>query len=88
MTAIENKELKGITIKNIIVTVISTASIVVSVMGTYASLKEGIQDAQRKQETVNRVNEIRLKLVEEQVSLLQHQVEVLRAEKPTSPVQL
>jgi cell division protein FtsL len=80
MTTIEHKELKGITLKNIIVTIISTASIVVSVMTTYFELKSDIHDVKTTQDAQNRVNEIRLKLLESQVAVLQRQVERLKSD--------
>lgn len=78
MTAIEHKELKGITLRNLIVTIVSTASIVASVMTTYFQLKEDIRDIRLNQETQNRVNDIRLKVLENQVSVLQHQVDQIK----------
>jgi putative exporter of polyketide antibiotics len=78
MTAIEHKELKGITIKNIIVTIISTASIVVSVMTTYFNLKNDMNELRDRQETTDRVNEIRLKVLESQVSVLQQEVQEIK----------
>ena len=81
MTAIEHKELKGITIRNLIVTIVSTASIVASVMTTYFQLKDDIRDIRLSQETQNRVNDIRLKVLENQVAVLQRQVDDIRAHK-------
>jgi len=43
MTPLKNHQLKGITIKNVIVTIVSTASIVASVITTYFGLKTDIQ---------------------------------------------
>lgn len=81
MTAIEHKELKGITIRNLVVTIVSTASIVASVMATYFQLKDSIHDLEINQKTQNRVNEIRLKVLENQVAVLQHEVDELKAQK-------
>jgi len=81
MTAIEHKELKGITIRNMVVTIISTASVVASVMTTYFNLQENISDIKNHQETTNRVNEIRLKLLEGEVAVLQQQVEKIKENK-------
>ncbi|TSD67607.1 hypothetical protein FFF34_009515 [Inquilinus sp. KBS0705] len=81
MTSIEHRQLKGITIKNIVVTIISTASIVVSVMTTYFELKGAIRDVQVTQDAQNRVNEIRLKVLEGQVALLQREVENIKTKK-------
>lgn len=78
MTTIEHRELKGITIKNLIVTIVSTASIVVSVMTTYFQLKGDISEVRTTQETTNRVNDIRLKVLESQVALLQTEVQQLK----------
>lgn len=77
MTTIEHRELKGITIKNLLVTIFSTASIVASVMTSYLQLKSDIHDIKLSQETQNRVYDIRLKVLETQVSVLQHQVDEL-----------
>jgi len=74
MTAIEHQQLKGITIKNAVVTIISTASIVASVMTTYFGLKTDIQSIRSSQETEARINNIRIKILESQVTLLQKQV--------------
>lgn len=78
MTAIEHKELKGITIRNMVVTITSTASIVAAVMTTYFNLQGNISDIKNKQETTERVNEIRLKILEGQVAVLQQEVQQLQ----------
>lgn len=78
MTSLEHRQLKGITIKNIIVTILSTASIVFSVMTTYFELKGDIQDVKISQDAQNRVNEIRLKVLEGQVALLQQEVKEIK----------
>jgi len=78
MTTIEHRELKGITIKNLLVTIFSTASIVATVMTSYLQLKSDIHDIKLSQETQNRVYDIRLKVLETQVSVLQHEVDDMR----------
>src|SRR5579863_10227364 len=84
MTTVEHRELKGITVKNLVLTIVSTASIVASVMTTYLQLKNDIHDIRLTQETQNRVNDIRLKVLESQMSLLQQQVHEIRNEKATT----
>lgn len=74
MTSFEQRQLKGITIKNIIVTIASTASIVATVMGSYFQLRNDILDMRLRQESQNRVTDIRLKVLESQVAVLQHQI--------------
>jgi hypothetical protein len=78
MTAIEHKELKGITVKNLVVTIVSTASIVASVMTTYFGLKNDIREVKTSQETETRINNIRLKILEGQVVLLQKEVDEIK----------
>jgi hypothetical protein len=78
MTAIEHKELKGITIRNMVVTIVSTASVVASVMTTYFNLQGNINDIKNHQETADRVNEIRLKLLESEVTVLQQEVQEIK----------
>jgi hypothetical protein len=81
MTTIEHRELRGITIKNLLVTIFSTASIVATVMTSYLQLKGDIHDIKLSQETQNRVYDIRLKVLETQVSVLQHEVDELSKNK-------
>jgi hypothetical protein len=78
MTAIEHQELKGITLKNLIVTVISTASIVASVMTTYFNLKNDIISIKTSHETEAKINNIRLKVLEDNVALLQKAVDEIK----------
>ncbi len=85
MTAIEHKELKGITVKNMLVTIMSTASIVASVMTTYFNLKTEMTELKDRQETTDRVNEVRLKVLESQVSILQQQIQEIKYNKTQTP---
>ena len=78
MTTIEHRELKGITVKNLVVTIMSTASIVASVMTTYFGLKDDIHSIKSSQETESRINNIRIKVLEDEVSLLQKQVDEIK----------
>lgn len=64
-----------------IVTIASTISIVVSVMTVYFQLKGDIQDIRSSQETQTRINEIRLKVIEGQVAILQQEVTRLKEQK-------
>ena len=81
MTGFEHHQLRGITIKNIIVTIVSTAGIVASVVTTYFALRGDISEVRSSQETTNRVNEIRLKMLESEVSVLQQEVHELKESK-------
>jgi hypothetical protein len=77
----EHTALRGITIKNMIVTVFCTASIVVSVMSTYFSLRDDIKDSKADQATQNKIFELRLKIVEAQIIIIQNQVEAIKDNK-------
>lgn len=77
MTSIEQRQLKGITVKNILVTVMSTASIVATVMGSYFQLRSDLHDMRIQQDSQNRITDIRLKVLESQVSMLQHQINII-----------
>jgi hypothetical protein len=85
MTTFEHKELKGITIKNMALTIFSTASIVVAVMTTYFQLKGDIKDVRVQNEAQTKINDIRLRVLEGQVALLQKQVEDIKNEQSTRP---
>lgn len=86
MTSIENHQIKGITIKNIVVTIISTVSIVASVTTAYFGLKSEIQAVKSDMTTETRINNLRLTVLENQVTLLQKQINEMKypakAEQP------
>lgn len=79
MTGIENQTLKGITIKNMIVTVVCTASIVASVMGTYYSLRDDIKSSTRQSEEHQRINELRLNSLENRQNIIDQQIRELQS---------
>jgi hypothetical protein len=78
MTAIEHKEIKGVTLKNLYFTIIGTATIVASVLTTYFGLKGELTSFQADNNTTKQITELRLKTLETQVSLLQTEVENLK----------
>jgi len=84
MATIEQRELKGITIRNLLVTIVSTASIVASVITTYWQLKTDVHEIKITQEAQNRVSDIRLKYLETQLALLQQQMEGIKTGKTTA----
>ncbi len=79
MTGIENQTIKGITIKNMIVTIVCTASIVASVMGTYYSLRDDIKASSGKSEEYQRMNDLRLKNLENHQSIIDQQIRELQS---------
>ena len=78
MTVIEHRELKGITIKNLVVTIMGTASIVASVMTTYFGLRSDIRDISTTQKTEERIYNMRIKMLEDQMALLQREVDEIK----------
>jgi hypothetical protein len=60
------------------VTIVSTASIVASVMTTYFNLKNDVSELRNRQITTDRVNEIRLQVLESQVAVLQQEVQEIK----------
>jgi hypothetical protein len=85
MTAIEHRELRGITIKNLVVTIMGTASIVVSVMTTYFGLKSDIQEISVAQKTEERINNMRIKVLEDEMVILQREVDEIKFGKAIQP---
>jgi len=81
MTTLEQSHLKGFTLKNLIVTIVGTTSIVTSVMTTYFALKDDVKDLKNSTEVINRVNDMRLKILETQVQILQQDVKELKERK-------
>lgn len=66
----EHTALRGITIKNMIVTIFCTATIVASVMTTYFQLR-GVQEIQ----------ELRLKMLEDHQKVIDHRIDELQQNK-------
>ncbi|MBC7399883.1 MAG: hypothetical protein H7289_08050 [Mucilaginibacter sp.] len=85
MTAIEHKELKGITIRNIMVTLFGTASIVISVTTSYVQLKSDINEIRTAQDSQSRLNELRLKVLEGNVAVLQQEVREINENNKIKP---
>lgn len=77
----ENQTLRGITVKNMIVTILCTASIVISVMTTYYNLKSDIKDVKDNQDLSNRITDVRLKMLETQIVVIQQQIGELQKGK-------
>lgn len=84
MTTIEHQQLKGITIKNLIVTILSTASIVTSVLTCYFGLKADVQFIKSSQETEAKITNLRIGVLESQVSLLQRRVDEMKFNAKTT----
>jgi len=85
MTAIEHRELRGITIKNLVVTIMGTASIVASVMTTYFGLKSDILAISEAQKTEERINNMRIKVLEDEMVILQREVDEIKFGKTYVP---
>ena len=81
MTNIEHKEIKGITLKNLVVTIVSMISIVISIMGTHFELKSDINDIRVEQGAQNRINEVRLKIIEGQIAVIQQELDKIKHQK-------
>lgn len=86
MTTLENHQIKGITIKNVVVTIISTASIVASVTTAYYNLRAEIQQNRADRETETRLTNLRLTVLENEVSLLQKEVNAIKYPENSRPV--
>jgi len=85
MTAIEHKELRGITIKNLVVTIMGTASIVTSVVTTYLGLRSDIHDLSITQKTESRIYDLKIKALEDELVIIQDELDDLKYQQ-THPV--
>ena len=78
---LEHSILKGYTIKNMMVTIISTASIVATVMGSYFNLKSTMSLDRADQNTHNQITELRLKVLEDKQIIIQHEIDEIKEEE-------
>ncbi len=81
MTTIEHRELKGMTVRIFIITIVSAVSMVGSVLTTYFELKADIAENRHQTDVNTQITDIRLKVLESQVALLQKEVEDLKQKK-------
>lgn len=72
---IEYTEVKGVNIRNAVITIVCTGSIVCSVCMSYFGLKGDISDIRKDQTTSDRIVDVRIRALEVQISLLQSRVE-------------
>lgn len=84
MTAIEHKELKGITIRNLMVTIMGTASIVTSVVTTYLGLRSDIRDLSITQKTDSRIYDLKIKALEDELAIIQDELDELKFRQPNA----
>lgn len=77
----EHSQLRGITIKNMIVTVVCTATIVASVMGTYFGITQKMSDISHTQEQNNQIMDLRIRTLEDQQKLIREQIRDLQNRK-------
>ncbi len=76
--SIENRAIPGVTAKLVTLLLASTISIVLSVAACYFGLKMDIGDVRASQQSEARVNNIRIGLLEQEVSLLQQQMKEIK----------
>lgn len=74
----EHSQLRGITIKNMIVTIVCTATLVSAIMTAYFGIKSDMRDIQANQNTYNKITDLRLKAVEDRENLLEFQITELK----------
>lgn len=67
---IEHTQLRGLTIKNMIVTIACTASIVVTVMTAYNGLK-----------SQNDINDLRIRVTEARITVLEQQIHEMQQQR-------
>jgi len=85
MTAIENKEIKGLSIRTLLALIVATVSICTTVLVSYSSLtaqivktNNGMDKVQLKVESDLRYTELRMTVLEKTVTLLQMQIDNLK----------
>jgi len=81
MTAIEHRELKGITLRNSLITIGSTISIVVTLLTNYYSLKSDMKDIKWQSQTDKQVTQLQIKVLESRIATLEIDIKDLKAKK-------
>ena len=69
MEPIENKELKGVSIKTLWALIVATATIILFVMGSYTALKGEISDLKYQKDGDIKYNDLRMKQLEQRAEI-------------------
>lgn len=85
MTPLENKEIRGMSYKNLLALIIATVSICTTVLISYSSLKAQIVKTQANQDNAQvaynadqKYTELRLTVMERTLTLIQMQIDNLK----------
>jgi hypothetical protein len=76
----EYTPLKGVNIKNAIVTVICTASIVGSVLMSYYGIMGKIDNNNYNQQTAQKITDLRLITLQDQITIINHRLDEMMTE--------
>lgn len=74
----EHNQLRGITIKNMIVTIVCTATLVTTILTTYFGLKDDMKDIRDNQNTYNKITDLRLKAIEDRQNFFELQISEMK----------
>lgn len=74
MTTIEDKEIRGITVKILFTIIISVVTIVTSILGSYFSLSNAISNQSEKVEQNNKYFDLKISTLENEVK--KQQIEI------------
>lgn len=77
----EHNQLRGITIKNMIVTIVCTATLVTTILTTYFGLKDDMKDIRDNQNTYNKITDLRLKAIEDRQNFFELQISEMKKSK-------
>lgn len=69
MESIESRELKGVSIKTLWAIIVATATIILSVMGSYTALKGEITDLKYQNTGDAKYNDLRMKQLEQRAEI-------------------
>lgn len=67
VTQIETKELRGVSLRTLYAIIVATATIVLTVFGSYSSLKGQIKEMQSQKDSDSRYNDLRMKILEQRL---------------------
>lgn len=74
----EHSELKGVTLKNMIVTIACTATIVATGVGAYSGIQKSIDNLGYRQDEQNKLIDLRIRTLEDQQKLMNIEIRELQ----------
>lgn len=71
---IDTKEIRGVSLRNLIAVIACTGTIMLTVLGTYYGLKADITDVKVSKDSDARLNELKMRVMDQRIDAMEIQI--------------